>query len=207
MSTRKTQSPRSIASATIGRATRRYSVRQSSKKLLALSERLQRLNTTLKAQAGEHGDSEYGNLTKQGFTKLMENAKCNRLHLPNFNPSRGKLFENGLFNGVYIFKGTQLKSAILSNIGAGTRRSEWFYQENPYSDYSKREFHFKSCNLSGANLDNAGNVICKFIFDDSNLKGTNMAGMISKLHVTTCDAERSNFSGSSFWGGDSFSKE
>jgi hypothetical protein len=92
------------ASATIGRATRRYSARQSSKKLLALTERLQRLNSGLKAEAGEHGDKVYGNLTKQGFAKLVEDANCNRIHLPNFNPYRGKMYENGIFiqRDIYI---------------------------------------------------------------------------------------------------------
>jgi uncharacterized protein YjbI with pentapeptide repeats len=55
-------------------------------------------------------------------------------------------------------------------------------------------------------LDHAGNVISTFDFEDSNLKGTNVAGMISKLHVTRCDAEGSNFSGSSFWGESLFEK-
>ena len=185
------------ASATIGRATRHYSVKQRSKKLLTLSERLLRLNLDMKAESGEDGfDRKYETdrvLTTKGFAKLMENANCNKIHLSNFNP---------ISNGIFVFKGTQFESAILTNFGAGLKRKrlDWSYQGDPYHDMSRREFRFELCNMSGATIDNAGNVLSEFRFEDSILKGTNLAGMISKLHVIRCDAEGSNFSGSSFWG-------
>jgi uncharacterized protein YjbI with pentapeptide repeats len=164
-----------------------------------LTERLQRLSSVGYAEYGEYGfiPGHENRLMNDGFEKLMENKNCEGLQLPNFSPdSNSNPFRYGW--GVYKFKNTWLKNAILSNIG---------YKPNTRQLRRKQSlpvFVFLSCNLSGASLDNAGNSIfeegrtrkdcCYFDFNHCNLKGTNLSDMIGVITVHECDARRSNFS-------------
>lgn len=198
-SVRKTRSLGDLSKEIPDVHTRELHALRESRKIL-LTERLQRFSSNGLAEYGEYGFRPGWNsrLMKDGFQKLMENTNCEGLQLPNFSPdSNSNPHDYGW--GVYTFKNTRLKNAVLSNLGykPNTRQIRRI-QSLPV-------FLFLSCNLSGASLDNAGNSIfeeglrartdcCYFDFNNCDLKGTNLSNMIGVITVYECDARRSNFS-------------